>query len=194
MNLKDVSSNELIAELSSRDLFEEVPEELKIWMKENKFTQITKFQFYHPIETRMFYDLAFLQTGDPKGIMRVFNSLQLEEKARESMSHRFQQTERASEEWATERGLDTADPKIQCLKLLEETGELAQGLLKGNEAQVIDSIGDVAVVLIIMCQQLQLGFENCLIRAYREIKDRTGKMIDGTFVKTEDLQNAGDQL
>ena len=59
MNLKDVSSNELIAELSSRDLFEEVPEELKIWMKENKFTQITKFQFYHPIETRMFYDLAF---------------------------------------------------------------------------------------------------------------------------------------
>ena len=71
-------------------------------------------------------------------------------KSTREMSNRFQQTERAIEEWATERGLDTADPKIQCLKLLEETGELAQGLLKGNEAQVIDSIGDVAVVLIIV--------------------------------------------
>lgn len=32
-----------------------------------------------------------------------------------------------------------------------------------------------------------LNFENCLISAYNEIKDRKGRMIDGVFVKEGDL-------
>jgi uncharacterized 18.2 kDa protein in rep-hol intergenic region len=32
-----------------------------------------------------------------------------------------------------------------------------------------------------------LNFESCLISAYNEIKDRKGKMVDGVFVKEEDL-------
>lgn len=35
-------------------------------------------------------------------------------------------------EWATERKLDEAQPEKQMLKLIEEVGELAQGLAKGN--------------------------------------------------------------
>ena len=31
--------------------------------------------------------------------------------------------------------------------------------------------------------------ENCLEEAYEVIKDRKGKMIDGVFVKEEDLQD-----
>ena len=48
------------------------------------------------------------------------------------------------------KGLDEAQPEKQMLKLVEEVGELAQGLAKGNLDQVIDSIGDVYVVLTIL--------------------------------------------
>jgi hypothetical protein len=34
-----------------------------------------------------------------------------------------------------------------------------------------------------------MSLEECLQCAYEEIKGRTGKMINGTFVKDEDLYN-----
>lgn len=55
--------------------------------------------------------------------------------------------------WAKERGLDKADSTKQIIKLMEEVGELAEGHIKKNKAQVMDSIGDVLVVLIIYCLQ-----------------------------------------
>jgi hypothetical protein len=36
--------------------------------------------------------------------------------------------------------------------------------------------------------QLGVDFNECLKMAYDEIKDRKGKMIDGVFVKEEDLK------
>ncbi|OUL09257.1 hypothetical protein B0533_03530 [Sedimentibacter sp. SX930] len=91
------------------------------------------------------------------------------------------------EEWARERGLDTAEPAKQMLKLGEEFGELCQGLAKGRSEQVEDSIGDMYVVLTILSLQLGLDIEDCVLKAYTEIKDRKGKMIDGIFVKESDL-------
>ncbi|MCR6112716.1 hypothetical protein HXA35_20510 [Bacillus sp. A301a_S52] len=91
-------------------------------------------------------------------------------------------------EWAIERNLHTADPNKQMLKLGEEFGELCQGMAKGNGPQVIDSIGDMYVVLTILSMQLNIDIEDCILAAYDEIKDRKGKMIDGVFVKQEDIR------
>ena len=73
------------------------------------------------------------------------------------------------------------------LKLMEEAGELAEGRAKGNEDEVIDSIGDVFVVLVILSQQLNLDFHSCVEEAYNTIKSRKGKTINGIFVKQEDI-------
>lgn len=89
--------------------------------------------------------------------------------------------------WSSDRGLNTADPTKQMLKLMEEVGELAQGMAKNKPEQVKDSIGDVYVVLIILSQQLGLDIEECLKFAYDEIKNRKGKMVNGVFVKEDDI-------
>ena len=91
-------------------------------------------------------------------------------------------------QWAVERDLDIADPTKQMLKLMEEVGELAQGMAKNKQAQVYDSIGDVYVVLVILSMQLGLEIEGCVQTAYDEIKNRKGKMLNGVFVKEEDLK------
>ena len=93
------------------------------------------------------------------------------------------------EKWAIERNLNTADPAKQTIKLGEEFGELCQGIAKNNIDQVKDSIGDMYVVLTILSMQLGLNIEDCISRAYAEIKDRKGKMVNGVFVKEEDLQH-----
>ena len=90
--------------------------------------------------------------------------------------------------WSREKEINKAEPSKQMLKLMEEVGELAQGLAKDNRDQVIDSIGDVYVVLTILAQQLDLDIEDCVKLAYEEIADRKGKMINGVFVKEEDLK------
>ena len=89
--------------------------------------------------------------------------------------------------WAVDRNLHTADPVKQALKFFEEAGELCQGMVKGNEEQIKDSIGDIYVVMVILSMQLGLEIEDCVYHAYDEIKDRKGKMVDGIFVKESDL-------
>jgi NTP pyrophosphatase (non-canonical NTP hydrolase) len=87
------------------------------------------------------------------------------------------------ESWAIQRGLDGADPTKQMLKLMEETGELASGMARGNLDLIIDSIGDIYVVLTILSMQLGLSIEECIESSYEEIKNRKGKLINGVFVK-----------
>lgn len=91
------------------------------------------------------------------------------------------------EEWARERGLDTADPAKQMLKLGEEYGELCQGLAKDRPEQVKDSIGDIYVVMTILSLQLGLDIEDCVMHSYSEIKDRKGKLVNGVYIKEADL-------
>ena len=91
------------------------------------------------------------------------------------------------EEWARERGLDTASPDKQMLKLGEEYGELCQGLAKNLQEQAKDSIGDMYVVLTILSLQLGLDIEDCVMHSYGEIKDRKGKLVNGVYVKEADL-------
>lgn len=89
--------------------------------------------------------------------------------------------------WATDRNLHTGDPNKQMLKLFEELGELA-GAMARNKVDVIkDSVGDIDVVLEILCMQLGINRGDCQELAYNEIKDRKGKLINGVFIKEEDL-------
>jgi NTP pyrophosphatase (non-canonical NTP hydrolase) len=90
-------------------------------------------------------------------------------------------------EWAIARELDKQDAKKQVIKLAEEHGELAGALLRGDMAEVKDAIGDMYVVLTILCMQLDLDIETCIQEAYEVIKDRTGKTVNGVFIKQEDL-------
>lgn len=93
------------------------------------------------------------------------------------------------EEWAKAKGLDKAESSKQFLKVVEELGEVASALVRGQAEELKDGIGDVIVTLIILAQQQGLTVEECLAFAYDEIKNRTGKMVDGIFVKASDLKS-----
>ena len=89
-------------------------------------------------------------------------------------------------QWAKDRGLyDKGDPMVQYVKLQEEAGELAKALLKDDQPEVIDAIGDMVVVLTNLAHQRGVHIETCIAEAYKVISKRTGKMINGTFVKDE---------
>ncbi len=86
--------------------------------------------------------------------------------------------------WANDRGLyDGGDPKTQALKLVEEVGETCRAILKEDAKQIIDGIGDCVVVLTNLAELIGTPIEDCIDKAYNEIKDRTGKMSNGTFKK-----------
>ena len=88
--------------------------------------------------------------------------------------------------WAETRGLyEKGDPMVQYVKLQEEAGELAKALLKDDQPEVIDAIGDMVVVLTNLAHQRGVYIEECIQSAYEVINKRTGKMINGTFVKDE---------
>ena len=87
------------------------------------------------------------------------------------------------------RGLLPVDPSdiqaksSQMIKLTEEVGELANGISKQDLWEIADAIGDCMVVLILMAHQHGLSATHCLEVAHNEIKDRTGTLKDGYYVK-----------
>ena len=87
-------------------------------------------------------------------------------------------------EWADERGLyENGDTKTQALKLVEEVGETCRAILKEDREEVIDGIGDCVVVLTNLAELVGVPIEICIEAAYDEIKNRTGKMVNGTYKK-----------
>jgi len=88
--------------------------------------------------------------------------------------------------WAKDRGLyDGGDPKTQALKLVEEVGETCRAILKEDAKEMVDGIGDCVVVLTNLAELIGTPIEECVDKAYNEIKDRKGKMDNGTFKKDE---------
>jgi NTP pyrophosphatase (non-canonical NTP hydrolase) len=121
-------------------------------------------------ETRCYiYNKAFLESTQviPVGVgSRVFSRFDL------------------IRQWAKERGIyDKGNSHTQYVKLMEEAGELAQGLLKKDGYEIKDAIGDMVVVLTNLAALEGMQIENCIDSAYNEIKSRKGKMTNGTFVK-----------
>ena len=87
--------------------------------------------------------------------------------------------------WHHERNLiQGSTDKDQTLKLLQELGELSDSVCKGNDIR--DDIGDMLVVMINIIERNNLTLEECLEKAWDDIKDRKGRMVDGVFVKSGD--------
>lgn len=90
-------------------------------------------------------------------------------------------------QWGTSKGIIGTGGKAtefsQFTKLLEEVTELSVAIQENNEAEKIDAIGDCMVVLILLSEIVQTPLEACLESAYGVISKRTGKMVDGKFVK-----------
>ena len=90
-------------------------------------------------------------------------------------------------DWADKRGIyDSGDTKTQFVKLMEEIGELGQAILKDDEAEFVDAIGDSVVVLTNLAKLGGHNIERCIESAYGEISARSGSMVNGTFVKDAD--------
>lgn len=113
--------------------------------------------------------------------------------------------------WADSKGLyDKGDTKTQFLKLMEEVGELGKAILKKDVNETIDAIGDIVIVLTNLTELANndifvkehyedvagdggsrmrmeepgnINIEHCVNSAYSVIKNRTGEMKNGTFVK-----------
>ena len=88
--------------------------------------------------------------------------------------------------WHHDRNLiDGSTDKDQFAKLIQEAGELSDSICKGKD--VSDDIGDMMVVLLNIAERNKLSIKDCLAKAWNDIKDRKGRMIDGIFVKESDL-------
>ena len=114
-------------------------------------------------------------------------------------------------DWAEQKGIfEKGDTKTQFLKLIEEVGELGKAILKKDIEETKDAIGDIVVVLtnltelankdifikeyhedvignglskMLIQESMDVSIEDCINSAYTVIKNRTGKMSNGTFVK-----------
>lgn len=96
----------------------------------------------------------------------------------------MKQTIQLVEQWAEEKGiLSKAWPLTQAIKTQEEVNELCYAILNNNRDEIKDAIGDIMVTLIIQCKMQGMDLQDCLESAYNVIKNRTGKMVGGVFVK-----------
>ena len=95
-------------------------------------------------------------------------------------------------QWADERGIyEHSTTQAQALKAVSEMGEVADAVIKGDHATLVDGIGDVMVCLINLAHMSGTGLEECLEAAWAEIKDRKGQMVPGgAFVKEETCKSA----
>jgi NTP pyrophosphatase (non-canonical NTP hydrolase) len=88
------------------------------------------------------------------------------------------------EQWAADKGiLEHATTLRQAEKTLEECQELICAILNEDRDEIADAIGDVVVTLIIQCKMQGMDLEECLQGAYNVISKRTGKMMNGQFIK-----------
>lgn len=109
-------------------------------------------------------------------------------------------------DWGESKGiLDSSTPLRQLDKTQEELDETREALKKLNDfdyqrdlmenigvptptkedilAEVKDGIGDMLVTIVLLAKMVDLDTTDCLEAAYDVIKGRTGKMVDGQFVK-----------
>lgn len=96
----------------------------------------------------------------------------------------YQELEMLVERWAKDKGiLEKATPMAQAMKTMEEVEELIDAIATDNRDEIIDALGDILVTIIIQAEMQGSSLESCLESAYNVISRRTGKMIDGQFVK-----------
>ena len=91
---------------------------------------------------------------------------------------------KAIETWGTGKGiLPHPNPIAQFKKTQEEVTELHDGIKKEDLDEIKDAIGDIFVTLVMQTKAWNLTMAECIESAYDVIKMRTGKMVDGQFIK-----------
>jgi len=118
----------------------------------------------------------------------------------------FEELEKLVLDWGEEKGIfANSTPLRQLDKTQEELDETKSALEKLNNfdyqgdlmkdlgvptpseedirAEVKDGIGDMLVTIILLAKMVDMDSVDCLQSAYDVIKKRTGKMVDGLFVK-----------
>ena len=94
-------------------------------------------------------------------------------------------------DWGYSKGIltdaapDTVRRTKQLVKTEEEVKELADASTSNNKEEAIDAIGDILVTLIMQTRLWNTNLYECLDQAYEVISKRTGRMVDGIFVKDE---------
>jgi NTP pyrophosphatase (non-canonical NTP hydrolase) len=88
-------------------------------------------------------------------------------------------------QWGFDRGItENSDAKTQYLKLVEEVGELGGSIARGRRDDMLDACGDIIVVALMIMAIEDTSMEECLGKAWSEIKDRKGFLRpDGVFVR-----------
>ena len=101
------------------------------------------------------------------------------------------------EDWGKDKGItEFENVDKQFMKFVEEVIEFKTELdiyclFDVDKEIYLDlkiELGDILVTLIIMSKQLEVDPVECLEMAYNKIKNRNGKTINGTYVKSEDLE------
>lgn len=88
--------------------------------------------------------------------------------------------------WATQKHiLENGTPIAQAGKTIEEVDELVQAIIKDDKEEIVDALGDILVTIIIQAEMQGLSLVHCLNSAYNVISKRTGKMVNGQFVKDD---------
>ena len=100
-------------------------------------------------------------------------------------------------QWFHDKGIiEKSNPLKQLWKTQEELTETRDAVIRHEYAQYVDSystqqkldeikdgIGDQVVTLIGVCEMYGFTLEECLQMAYDTISKRTGRIVDGVFVK-----------
>ena len=122
----------------------------------------------------------------------------------------FEELKKFVLEWADDKDLLHAEnAEKQFMKFIEEVFEFKTefdnwfffremcGFAEDKELMYMEGksltvnskleMGDIFVTLIILCEQIGIDPMYCLEEAYKKISKRTGKTINGQFIKSEDL-------
>ena len=93
-------------------------------------------------------------------------------------------------DWGVEKGILHDDHMndqgwliAQANKTQEELDELVVAIGKSDKDEAIDAIGDIFVTLVMQAQLWGVTMDECIEQAYNTIIKRTGKIVDGQFVK-----------
>ena len=89
------------------------------------------------------------------------------------------------DKWFEARGItENGKPLAQAIKTLEETTEMFDALQRDDAEDLMDAIGDIYVTLRGVCLTYGVDMQDCIDKAYTEIKDRKGYLTpEGTFIK-----------
>ena len=88
------------------------------------------------------------------------------------------------ETWAHEKGvMSKSTPMDQALKTMEECTELCTSINNKDREEIVSAMGDIMVTLIIQAKMQNVSLESCLESAYNIISKKTGRMVNGQFIK-----------